>query len=436
MINLILLTIFGFLLANLISDSVFIFEKICLGYLLGLGIVTFEMFLLGWLGIRLSETNIIILLIVSVLITVLLNVRLKRFSNNRLSWHLLTISKFPWYLKILPVFILILFIASLFFNIYWPVYDWDAIALYDFRGRVFAETGKLFSVLSLGNYYVGYPLLTSLAHAIVYLGGLSNPRFLYSLSYFAFILFFYFLLRRSTGEKIALISSAIVASWPQIFLHSTLTYTNLIYTIYFSLGVIYLFLWIKEKKQNNLLLSGLLIGLCIWTRVDEFWLAPLLFAIITLIYLRKIKLLVYYIALSLGMKTTWDMFLHFNFTSKPTLRSNIFAPIDIGTAVARIGGVLTYLYNYVIKPELVLYSIFLISLLFIRKKLSASNTIVIIVVADMVLLFGGAMWVSFTYPDWTSIGGSVTRLSIFFIPLIIFQTALVLNDRLIINKND
>lgn len=155
--------------------------------------------------------------------------------------------------------------ASLVIGVYWPVQAWDALTEYDFRGRIFAQTGS-FAILNLDPYYAGIPLLTSLAHAWIYLVGGSTPHLIYWLYYVGLLVAVYVGLRRELRPAASLATAAALATTPALFVHSTLAFANLPFGYYFSVASIYLYLWRRDRRSSDLVLSGILYGLSSWTR--------------------------------------------------------------------------------------------------------------------------------------------------------------------------
>ena len=91
--------------------------------------------------------------------------------------------------KVLLAVLTIIFLNSLLQNYFWPVSDWDALALYDFRGKVVAETGSFIDGIKLG-YFYQYPPFTSLLHTTLYVLNFDRVKVWYSLLYVSFQIIF------------------------------------------------------------------------------------------------------------------------------------------------------------------------------------------------------------------------------------------------------
>jgi hypothetical protein len=178
-----------------------------------------------------------------------------------------------------------LLITSLQIGTYWPVRAWDALTEYDFRGRIFAQTGTL-DILHTDVYYASSPIATSLAHAWSYIvadglfplarpqiqteyliNGTTSPVIIYWFFYLCLLLALYRGLRRARLTRIfSLLVSAVVASTPLVFESSTVTLIEAPFSYYLSLGMVYLYLWLRDCQTGDIVISGLMFGLSAWTR--------------------------------------------------------------------------------------------------------------------------------------------------------------------------
>lgn len=425
-----LITIFGYLLINLVDNNkLFFLEKITFGFLVGVGITTLAMFVANIFGYKYSYNHTFITLTILILGTLILNLIYKKrvvgLPNNKI----FSLRSLNFVKKIFILTILALFASSLLHNLYWPIADWDALTLYDFRAKVFADTGYMGEVLNIHRYYLGYPLFTSLSHTIVYLMGYQNPHFVYSFFYLTFLIIFYYQLRRVTTNNASMLFTIVLGVSSEIYMHSTLAYTNLPYTIYYSLGVIYLLFWFKEKNNSYLLFSAVLIGLSGWIRSSEpFWVAPLVFVILASFLSKKFIDIFSYIVTILMFKLPWNWFLSQKFNESASNSWVFQGSVSANFFISRLFEVVGYLFANVIRKEIVLYMI-LISCLFLLKKVDKSVKFYFyIIILNLLIVFGGVYAYSFVYAKWVLVGDSVSRMSMIFKPLIIFLVPLFITS--------
>lgn len=436
---------FGYLLSLLIVKEMGLLERLGVSFLLGFGIFTLLMFCYSSFGVEITTESTILALTVCIgLLFILLKlikrkifvnplVLVKRFSDlTRLE-------------KIIVGIIAAIITGSLILSTYFPVYIWDALALYDFRAKVIAQQGFYTQIVSNFSYFTGYPLFTSLSHTLVYLFKGRNPQFLYSFMYVSFIFIFYSILRDFTKRKISLIVTLLLITMPDIFSHSTFAYTNLPYTIFLVVGNIYLFSWFaKNKPLGYLVLAGLFTGLSTWSRVAEpFWLINIFVLIILIFYKFKkyIFPIIIYIISFLLVKGPWNLI-----RSNQLINSNanklsaVTADVNSYLAVLssnlfnkdRIIEVIVYVYKNVITSWYPILPLFLICIVigfsnFFKKY---STFFLIIIVLHMALLFGGSYIFSFQFSEWVNIPDSARRMSMFFVPLMIFYVGLSFGEKL------
>ncbi len=348
-------------------------------------------------------------------------------------------------IDIAMVFILILLILhSLLENTFWPITDWDAIALYDFRAKTIADTHDLLSGLELG-YFFQYPLYTSFLHLIAHFFNEPFAKVAYSFIYSSFIVLFYSLVRRHKNRSISLLATTILASSRYIFDHSTIAYTNLAYVTFFSIGIIYLWQWLfsiksitmkmrssEQHARSELIVGSILVALSTWTRMnDPFWLLAVCLIIYGLLRFKKnIIQGTFSIASILIISFIWKQFLQYIFrltdfpgsttdleTSLKTFFSHTFSFSElINRAISIIW--------YITKVFIDAFGVLLLLLLTIDYKKcihSEKNAIMAISIIFLVMIIVvGSFIFSFSFPSWNEISGSVSRMSMILIPLFLF----------------
>lgn len=155
---------------------------------IGMGILTWLFYLTNLFGIRFSVYSLFFVFSITGILLFFLS------YNHFISFlsGLWLVSKYYWKKEkslqeyLLIFLIIFLCLASLVYTIYWPVYAWDSLALYDFRARSFAQSGYMSEAIESG-YFWSYPLMTSVSHTLFYLLGIDNPQFIYTFFYISII---------------------------------------------------------------------------------------------------------------------------------------------------------------------------------------------------------------------------------------------------------
>lgn len=431
-IGLLLILLLGYLIVNLLDFKFTLYEKMSTGFLISTGFSTFLWFLFTTIGFTFDLNMCLIVLTVSIFLFLILNIMLNKINFSNIAIPKINKNKFQ---LVVILLILVAVGSSLVANLYWPIRDWDALTLYDFRGKFFASENSISEVFKIHRYYLGYPLYTSLLHAFVYLlDTQGNPLFIYTLIYASFIVAFYFSLKRITNNRIALIFTFIIAFTFEIFDHSLLSYTNLPYSAFLLLGYLYFINYVKDTKLSSLILASLLIGLSGWIRSsDPFWIPALLLMIYESIKNKKFNHLAMFIAIILTIRLPWNYFVSeiskgYSVTSSNNF--NLIFTTSISKYIDRLFLVIPYVWINVIKPQFSVYLMFVLTLLMYIPKPSSVLTITrLLILINLCVIIGGVYFYSIVYEKWQVIGNSVTRMSIFMTPLILIAVAITVSHK-------
>ncbi|MFA6012472.1 MAG: hypothetical protein WC799_20950 [Desulfobacteraceae bacterium] len=242
--------------------------NIAIKFLLWIQTVTLLLFGLNyWLGIRLDSSLawLSLIIIIAVLFT-----GFKKIPG---------ISRVNRFEVLLIGILLFIVVTNLITALWYPVTDWDAVTLFDFRALVIQNTGWIKDTLSRASI-LEYPLFTSLSHWLMYSVGFKTPMPLYPLLFGSFLLACYQLLRRNMDRTKALLAILFLASAPKLFDQSLVAYSNMPYSIYLILGAAYLFYWVREHNKMDMIVGILLSILSLWVRSFPFFVVNILAVLI------------------------------------------------------------------------------------------------------------------------------------------------------------
>lgn len=430
-IGMVFTLVFGYTIAYYFVGKKNLPTLLGLSYVLGIGLLTLIMFLYSLLGIKITSLNTFIILFV-LLIPSIYIVKPRLFSISDLKPIGMKLFE-----KVIVMSLLFLIILSLLVSLYWPVYIWDALALYDFVGLVIADMGSFVNIAGSFSYFTNYPLMTSLAHTWVYILGGENPQFLYSLFYISFILIFYGSLRKYVSRTIVLTATILMATTPVIVHHSTFAYTNLSYTTYFVSSTIFLFNFLSTGDRKHLILSGLLLGLSTWTRYTEpFWITNFVVLFIYTVPFKNLVDIVIYTVSFLPIRQPWAIVLsrikdvkHVTPAGQVADNMSVFLS---NINIERFLEISYFLYQNVVRswfPSIIVFVLALFFGLINYKKKSCSLKFLSMVLINAFVLWAGTYIFSIRYDYWDQIAGSAVRMSMFFIPLMLFYSALVVEEK-------
>ncbi len=489
MVGLILPVLFGLAISLLISPEMRATERFALSYGLGFGLLTLVMFLLNLLGIKFSLVNTSICLS-GIIVGSMLYWKRKKGSYHPLaevSRFLRGIGKTFASLSIFERIVLGLLIffgvSNLIIAVYWPVYWWDALAVYGLRAKVLAET-QSFPEAALKvmqpDYLFYYPPMTSLVQAWLYLWGWTNPKVFYSLLFISLAIIFYHSLRDHCPGYHCLLFTLILVSTPSLYSHATSAYTNFPFAFYFSVGTLYLYRWMMTSKKGFLTLAGLFLGLSSWVRQESiiFFLGYCVVLLYFSISRRRFLAPFWFAFLYFSIQPLWEIY--YPQVSHPQSSTALLASLSIISGSSGIlessgtlslssglgsffGGilpnlskiislyiraivsplrdgsgllgqlfdfvrwkeVLQYLQENVLIPYRVIAYLFVGTIGLYANRIGKYRFLLLLILSSIILFVVGAYVFSLRTSYWKTIGGSAERLFMMFVPIVWYFIALM-----------
>jgi hypothetical protein len=244
-----------------------------MSYVVGIGVYTFALYLFTLMGGKLAVMSISLVAVVLLIVAYYFS---RKVPANR-SRIPLQISDWVMLALVVPLFGGNLYMAWRT-PIYWP----DSIFFYDGIGRIIAKEGTINMPHLAGDlYFYGLNALsTQLIHAVTYILSTDRVAVLYSGFYIALVLIFHaftpsFEQTLSCGKW-----GKFVRSWPRLILTLSVASTPFVFAMGYTVlnglsAAVYLFcgvlVWTRfmESPSGRLaFLTGLMFGLCAWTRYD------------------------------------------------------------------------------------------------------------------------------------------------------------------------
>jgi hypothetical protein len=274
--GIILASIAGFLFINLIASKLTLGEKAGLSFPAGIFFVALIMLLMDAASIPLTQGSILTgLSVFTVGLTALTASNWKtNFQSVRKPFSF-TFGKINaiWILFV----ILIVYVEYLNFHkcMFWPPFDRDSLVGFETIGYIISKEHTLKGLSIFQEDYIAgfhgaastitYAPLVQLSYAFVYLLGAETSKIIPGLMYAFFLLSFYSVSKRIMKRTAAAIITFLVLLTPEMLAFSSLSMTNVIHAVYASLGIVYLAVWLRERKKKDLYLSAALLamnGLC------------------------------------------------------------------------------------------------------------------------------------------------------------------------------
>ncbi|MFC1511041.1 glycosyltransferase family 39 protein, partial [Candidatus Margulisiibacteriota bacterium] len=274
------------------NKAVSILERLGLSFGLGIGLITIIMFAVNLFNLKLSYSlvNIIIALIA---VPALIWSISKRFPFLGLP-KIERLRKIEYAL----LGLISLKIAYVFFEaIIKPVFNFDALWRHSLIAKAIFTDGTFQTPLTLTLLKTNPPF-TSLAQAWIFFGlGSWNQmlgKIVFPLLFLSLILVFYAGLRRYYSKYHSLIFTFLLSALPFMVFHATSAYADFPQAYFYSIGTLYLFLFIKDEFKNisDLIIASLFLGLNIFVKRHGIYLAGMdgLILLIALSFNKKINL--------------------------------------------------------------------------------------------------------------------------------------------------
>ena len=424
-LGIIAIPIFGYLITNSIWQKKPVLENLAYGYLIGWPIFTIALFIAQLLGLRfgLWESSLLLLILIclTLIIRIILKIPLTIMQKSRNK------NNFTQLEYLLIILISFLLASSLLSGIYRVVSEWDALTLYDFRAKLFAQFGGMReAMLAQGSYFNSYPLHTSLVHMWYYLLGFLSPMTYYGGIFVSFVIAFYYSARRVSSRIISLLAALMLILSPHLFWHSQIAYTNLPYTISLVMGTILIIEWVKNDKISDLAVGALLTGVSVWIRHPEpFWMTNILIVLGASLYKRRFHPIILYLTLFLPFERIWKLFIaNVNKTVAPQPLADISGGIITVANLSTIPillSVVEFLVRNVFRPFIPVFIIYFCVIIWKLVRKDKFWLAELIILLNLGLLVSGTLLFAITQPYWQEIPGSLERIAIIFAPLILYS---------------
>lgn len=265
----------GLLITKILRPNCSVATLLASSYPMGSGVLTFAMFLLSWIGMRLDLWRMVsIYLVITVLVLVVFiymresNPGLGSSTNTSKRW--VSGSLKIW----LPgVILLVLMIAAAYFAVLRSYSSWDAAGIWGVKGLAIAMEGDVRAAREWGSHGLRYPLNIPLQISIFTVVGnssIEHSKLIFPVYYGSLIVTVYAFLSLRAAWLKSLAGSLLVASVPIIFEHGTIAYANLPFTTYILLGCLSLLSAKRSSSRFEETTGGVFFGLAAWSRPEGF----------------------------------------------------------------------------------------------------------------------------------------------------------------------
>ncbi len=277
----VLICLLIFLLGYFISTEIIqvreSFRALVAAIPVGMGSLTWAVFLVSWVGIPVSLITFLIVYLGLLSAVVAVRIRtlpdeekfipsisikplIQNLSNKRLSF------------KGILFLIVIMFGLALFISVGRGYSLYDGIANWALKGYAIAYEGSIYAGQKWGGHSLSYPQNIHLMISLFKLADgdvLPGSKIMFPLFAVSLLYGCYKALRRwNVDDVVALLTVVTVFTVPVIFTHSTFGWGNFIFTSYIVLGTLYWIEGISNQRFEILILGGILLAFSTWTRPE------------------------------------------------------------------------------------------------------------------------------------------------------------------------
>lgn len=251
----------GFSIVSIISLRKSLYERLSLSFGVGIGLISLEMFIISLLGFPLNLATIVLPAVLFLLVLIPYLISRGSFSAGFPSFSrlLLTIPE-----KILIILIILTVLYVFFDATVKPIINYDDLWRQGSIAKIIFSTGRVLTEQSL-ELAGPHPYLNPLSQAYIYFGiGSWNDalgKIVFALCFASFTALFYLNLRKNISRLYSLIFTYLLTSFPLMIYHAGTAYSDFMQTFYYSVGIIYLFQWMKKSDSGDLYLSAIFLGI-------------------------------------------------------------------------------------------------------------------------------------------------------------------------------
>lgn len=315
-------------------------ERIAFSYMLGLGVITLEMFFYSLMGAPFSIKRILLPWIFILPINMYFYYKTAPFGKEIPAGKKTAFDHFLLGGVIFQVF------YAFFKAIIRPEDSFDSIGNFAFKAKMFFMEGRIpyefFLNKAMDIQHADYPLFVPLSQSwmSMFIGSWNDllAKAVFPMFLAALLIVFYYCLKRIIGARWALISAFFLATIPHFLNYAAIGYADFALIMFYTASFLYLFLWIAYRRENKYLIAAALFSvLSLWSKNEGALLSLVNIALLALfIWLERREMaknewfgIAYFIAIICALEAAWFIFIHKmgfsnEFINKDTLKLSVF----------------------------------------------------------------------------------------------------------------
>lgn len=422
------------------KDAISEIERLALSYLIGCGIFTLLIFIIGAFGIALTLPNICIAAAIALAAPAVIAAKNKALALDLRSMRL---EHLKWYEAVISTLIVLRAAFVLFEDLIKPVISVDAFANWSLRAKVFFFESGL-SVNAAGGYFAGggqtfYPINIPLMETWIakVLGYWNDELFkvIFGLFLISLLTVFYCSIRRFASRPVSLLSTYLLSTLPLLVHHATIEYTDLPLCVYFICSALFLLNYFESNDERHLYFSSLLAGISAWTKSEGMSLLLINLFVLFVHLIRTNKdagkmfgSLSKYLLIGLAFKIPWSVFNFYYHIPK-----NVWQKIEytkVFENLYRIPVIIEYFYRklFFYGNWNIAWFVFIAALIFSLRDLKKTRYFYSLMLIILVMsAFAFLYYITPSY-QWLLEGTTLNRNILIIMPMVIYFISLSLNE--------
>lgn len=279
-LSLVVPILIGYLLISIIArrSSIRALERFALSFLIGSGLFSFSMFILGMVRLPIGTVNILIpWVVISFALAIIASKdRLVVFDLKGFVDTIGGLLTLRWYETVFLLLISARVCYSFIESLIKPVWGCDSFTTWSMRAKIFYFESGLsingFKGYLLGSGHTDYPINTSLLETWIakVLGKWDDLliKAIFPIFFLCLLVIFYYSLRRLLPRFQSLVGTYLLTALPLLVLHSTAEYADLPVTVYYISALLFFIRYAKDQEKGDFIIFSLLSALAAWTKFE------------------------------------------------------------------------------------------------------------------------------------------------------------------------
>ena len=404
-------------------------EQVALAFGLGAGFHALQLFVVSWLGFRLSASGFWTLLAADFCVLLALGWRSIRGDfSQRFSWRPQNLSPIDWILcAAIVVNVVLIFINAVAF----PIASWDALAIWSYKAKVvFHESirhsayfGDPTRSFSHPEYPLLVPFLQSYAYYFIGMVDERLVRLVFASLFACLLLSLFSVAGHSVSRSRRLFLTAIMATTPCFVIHSISGYADVPLAFFCFLMTRYAYLWIQEGDWRHSVLAGIFAAFTVHTKNEGMALFLINLGVLALFACwnpkkERVRHLILFFVIAAILITPWLLFQQKITVVQDDYASRLSFEV-LGQNAGRIPGILSAFFKEFIHVREWSVFWFLAAILFglrIRAAIRPPISYLTLVLAAHFGLYVLTYWITSWNPE-ELIPYTITRLLIHIAPV-------------------